>query len=107
MVTQSAARLRGVMSGGTPTVQACISGLSTYLPPRTLTNADLEKIVDTNDEWILQRTGIRKRHIVDAGVATSDLAAEAARATPDGYTLFFPSGSVVTANQHIYAKLNY
>lgn len=80
MVTQSAARLRGVMSGGTPTVQACISGLSTYLPPRTLTNADLEKIVDTNDEWILQRTGIRKRHIVDPGVATSDLAAEAARA---------------------------
>lgn len=80
MVTQSAAPLRGVMSGGVPTVQACISGLSTYLPPRTLTNADLEKMVDTNDEWILQRTGIRKRHIVDPGVATSDLAAEAARA---------------------------
>jgi 3-oxoacyl-[acyl-carrier-protein] synthase-3 len=44
-----------------------------------LTNADLEKMVDTNDEWILQRTGIRERHIVDPGVATSDLAAEAAR----------------------------
>jgi 3-oxoacyl-[acyl-carrier-protein] synthase-3 len=43
-----------------------------------LTNADLEKLVDTNDEWILQRTGIRERHIVDPGVATSDLAKEAA-----------------------------
>jgi 3-oxoacyl-[acyl-carrier-protein] synthase-3 len=51
-----------------------ISGLSTYVPPRTLTNADLEKLVDTNDEWILQRTGIRERHIVDPGTATSDLA---------------------------------
>ena len=66
-----------------PTIQPCISGLATYLPPRTLTNADLEKMVDTNDEWILQRTGIRKRHIVDPGVATSDLAAEAARAAID------------------------
>jgi 3-oxoacyl-[acyl-carrier-protein] synthase-3 len=56
-----------------------ISGLSTYVPPRVLTNADLEKMVDTTDEWILQRTGIRERHIVDPGIATSDLAAEAAR----------------------------
>jgi 3-oxoacyl-[acyl-carrier-protein] synthase III len=55
-----------------------ISGLSTYVPPRTLTNADLEKLVDTNDEWIRQRTGIRERHIVDPGTATSDLAKEAA-----------------------------
>jgi 3-oxoacyl-[acyl-carrier-protein] synthase-3 len=56
-----------------------ISGLSTYVPPRVLTNADLERMVETSDEWIQQRTGIRERHIVDAGVATSDLAAEAAR----------------------------
>ena len=55
-----------------------ISGLATYVPPRVLTNADLEKLVDTTDEWILQRTGIRERHIVDPGVATSDLAKEAA-----------------------------
>jgi 3-oxoacyl-[acyl-carrier-protein] synthase-3 len=55
-----------------------ISGLSTYVPPRILSNADLEKMVDTSDEWILQRTGIRERHIVDPGVATSDLAKEAA-----------------------------
>ena len=49
------------------------------MPPRLLTNADLERMVETTDEWILQRTGIRERHVVDAGVATSDLAAEAAR----------------------------
>jgi 3-oxoacyl-[acyl-carrier-protein] synthase-3 len=52
--------------------------LATYVPPRVLTNADIEKLVDTTDEWILQRTGIRERHIVDPGVATSDLAKEAA-----------------------------
>jgi 3-oxoacyl-[acyl-carrier-protein] synthase-3 len=56
-----------------------IKSLATYVPPRLLTNADLEKMVETTDEWILQRTGIRQRHIVDPGVATSDLATEAAR----------------------------
>jgi 3-oxoacyl-[acyl-carrier-protein] synthase-3 len=55
-----------------------IAGLSTFVPPRVLTNADLERLVETSDEWILQRTGIRERHIVDAGVATSDLAKVAA-----------------------------
>jgi len=59
--------------------RARIASLATYVPPKLLTNADLERLVDTTDEWILQRTGIRERHIVDAGVATSDLAAEAAR----------------------------
>jgi 3-oxoacyl-[acyl-carrier-protein] synthase-3 len=55
-----------------------IAGLATYVPPRRLTNADLEKMVDTSDEWIQQRTGIRERHVVDPGTATSDLAREAA-----------------------------
>jgi 3-oxoacyl-[acyl-carrier-protein] synthase-3 len=55
-----------------------IKSLATYVPPRVLTNADLEKMVETSDEWILQRTGIRQRHIVDPGVGTSDLAKEAA-----------------------------
>jgi 3-oxoacyl-[acyl-carrier-protein] synthase-3 len=59
-------------------LRARISSLATYVPPRQLTNADLERMVDTTDEWILQRTGIRTRHIVDPGVATSDLAREAA-----------------------------
>jgi 3-oxoacyl-[acyl-carrier-protein] synthase III len=55
-----------------------VAGLSTYVPPRLLTNADLEKMVNTTNEWILQRTGIRERHVVDPGVATSDLAKPAA-----------------------------
>jgi len=58
-------------------VRAKISALGTYVPPRLLTNADLEKMVDTNNEWIMERTGIKQRHIVDKGVATSHLATEA------------------------------
>ncbi len=60
-------------------VRAKISGVGTYVPPRLLTNQDLEKMVATSDQWIQERTGIRERHIVDKGVATSDLAVEAAR----------------------------
>ena len=56
-----------------------ISALGTYVPPRLLTNADLATMVNTSDEWIMQRIGIRERHIVDKGVATSDLAVEAAK----------------------------
>jgi 3-oxoacyl-[acyl-carrier-protein] synthase-3 len=56
-----------------------ITALGTYAPPRVLTNFDLEKMVDTNNQWILERTGIRERHIADKGVAASDLAVEAAR----------------------------
>jgi 3-oxoacyl-[acyl-carrier-protein] synthase-3 len=58
-------------------VRARISSIAGYVPPRVLTNADFEKMVDTSDEWIMQRVGIRERHVVDAGVATSDLAKEA------------------------------
>jgi 3-oxoacyl-[acyl-carrier-protein] synthase III len=56
-----------------------VAGLSTHVPPRVLSNADLERMVETSDEWILQRTGIRERHIVEPGVATSDIAEPAAR----------------------------
>lgn len=70
--------LRSTMAGVMPIRRATIKSLATYVPPRVLTNADLEKLVETSDEWILQRTGIRERHIVDEGVATSDLAREAA-----------------------------
>ncbi len=59
--------------------RAKISALGTYVPPRVLTNADLEETVDTSDQWIVDRTGIRERHIAEKGVATSDMAAEAAR----------------------------
>jgi 3-oxoacyl-[acyl-carrier-protein] synthase III len=60
-------------------VRAKISALGTYVPPRVLSNADLEKMVETSNDWILERTGIRERHLADKGVATSDLAVEAAR----------------------------
>jgi 3-oxoacyl-[acyl-carrier-protein] synthase-3 len=60
-------------------VRAKISSVGSFVPPRLLTNADLEKMVATNDQWITERTGIRERHIVDKGVATSDLAFEAAK----------------------------
>lgn len=57
-----------------------ISALGCYVPPRVLTNQDLERMVDTNNEWILTRTGIAERHIAAPEVATSDMAVEAARA---------------------------
>jgi 3-oxoacyl-[acyl-carrier-protein] synthase III len=60
-------------------LRAKISALGTYVPPRILSNRDLEKMVDTSDQWIIERTGIRERHLVDKGVATSDLAVEAAK----------------------------
>ncbi len=95
--------------------KAKISALGCYVPPRILTNQDLEKIVDTNDQWIVERTGIRERHIADANVATSDMAIEAARCalaqrgvaagevnaiivctvTPD---MFFPSTACLVQN---------
>ena len=63
----------------TKPIRAKISALGTYVPPRVLTNADLERMVDTNNEWIMERVGIRERHIAEKGVATSDLAVEASR----------------------------
>lgn len=60
-------------------VRAKISALGTYVPPRLLTNADLERMVETSDQWIVERTGIRQRHIVDPGTATSNLAVEAVK----------------------------
>ncbi len=59
--------------------RAKIVGIGSYAPKRILTNADLEKMVDTSDEWIVQRTGIRERHIAEEGEATSDLAVKAAQ----------------------------
>jgi len=59
--------------------RAKITALGTYVPPRVLTNHDFERMVETSDEWILTRTGIRERHVVDKPMATSDMAAEAAK----------------------------
>jgi 3-oxoacyl-[acyl-carrier-protein] synthase-3 len=63
--------------------RAYISGMGIHAPKRILTNADLERMVDTNDEWIVQRSGIRERHIAEDGEATSDLAVPAAQQALD------------------------
>lgn len=59
--------------------RAKITAIGGYVPPDVLTNHDLEKIVETDDQWIVERTGIRVRHIVAKDMATSDMAVEAAR----------------------------
>jgi len=61
------------------TPAARMLGTGHYAPPRVLTNHDLEKMVDTSDAWIVERTGIRERHIAGEGEAASDMAAEAAK----------------------------
>ena len=61
----------------TQAINSKIVGTGGYLPEKVMTNADLEKIVDTSDEWIRERTGIEQRHIVDNNQTTSDLAYEA------------------------------
>ena len=59
--------------------RAKITALGTYVPPQILTNKDLEKMVDTNDQWIMERTGIRERHVLAKGLGVSDMCAEAAK----------------------------
>jgi len=68
-------------------IRAKISALGTYVPPRILSNKDLETMVETTDEWILERTGIRERHLVDEGVAASDLAVEAVKTLVESHPL--------------------
>src|SRR5438094_4401646 len=55
-----------------------ITSVGSYVPEKVLTNADLEKTVDTTDEWIVSRTGIRQRHLAGPSEYTSDMAAQAA-----------------------------
>jgi len=54
-----------------------IAGTGSYLPPGLITNHDIEKMVDTNDQWIVERTGIKHRHKAEPGVVTTDLAFQA------------------------------
>jgi 3-oxoacyl-[acyl-carrier-protein] synthase III len=61
-------------------IRAKITGVAGYVPPKVMANRDFEKFVETSDEWIRTRTGIRERHIVENGMATSHMAVEAARA---------------------------
>ena len=58
-------------------IRAKITGLGRYVPPRVVTNDEIAKLVDTNNEWIVERTGIHQRHWADKGTATSDLAVKA------------------------------
>lgn len=67
----------------TQTLRSKIAGVGAFVPPKSLTNFDLEKTLDTSDEWIQQRTGIVKRHWVEGEVATSDLAVEATKEALD------------------------
>lgn len=62
---------------------ARILGTGSYVPPKVVTNEDIEKLVDTSDEWIVSRTGIKKRHVVEGSTAASDLALEAAKTALD------------------------
>lgn len=64
-------------------IRSVISGCGAYTPEKVMTNAELETIVDTTDEWIVQRTGIRQRHIAAEGETTADLGEKAARAALD------------------------
>ena len=59
--------------------RAKISALGTYVPPKVLTNQDLEKMVETTDQWIMERTGIRERHVLEQGKGVSDICVEAAK----------------------------
>jgi 3-oxoacyl-[acyl-carrier-protein] synthase-3 len=68
------------VGGGRFVITTKIIGTGRGVPPRVLTNADLMKMVDTSDAWIVERTGIRERHILEPNLAASDLGTEAARA---------------------------
>ncbi len=66
-----------------PVIRSAVTGVGGYLPEKTVSNLDLAKIVDTSDEWIVERCGIHNRHYVAEGESTSDLAARAARSEVD------------------------
>lgn len=68
------------MTTENPLLRAVVLGVGSYLPAKTLTNDDLARMVDTSDEWIFQRTGIRERHVAAPGETTSMLGEKAARA---------------------------
>lgn len=59
--------------------RAKITALGTYVPPKVVTNQDLEKLVETSDQWIMERTGIRERHMLEQGKGVSDICTEAAK----------------------------
>ena len=98
-----------------PRLSAKITGVASYVPPHVMTNHDLENIIDTSHDWIIERTGITERHVVDKGMATAHMATEASKklfeqtatdpgeidlivigtVTPD---MFFPSTACLVQN---------
>src|SRR2546425_3498365 len=72
--------LRSFKAKGRP---SAIAGVGVYAPDKIITNFDLEKMMDTSDKWITERTGIRRSHIVEPGTTTFDLATRAARSALD------------------------
>ncbi|MBM3485516.1 MAG: ketoacyl-ACP synthase III [Alphaproteobacteria bacterium] len=68
-------------------IRSIVAGVGAYLPARAVTNAELAALVDTSDDWIVQRTGIRKRHLAAEGELTSDLALHAGRAALDAASM--------------------
>src|SRR5438045_4350744 len=80
---RSAAKQRNRQLTSGKHIRSVVRGIGSYLPARKVSNADLEKMVDTSDDWIVQRTGIRNRHIAGEDETTSMLATMAARAALD------------------------
>jgi len=76
VVVAGRAKRRGEQHFGRPVK---VAALATHVPPRVMNNTDFEKLVDTTDEWIRQRTGVVERHVVEPGVGTSALAVPAAK----------------------------
>ena len=68
-------------------IRSVIAGCGSALPQRVMTNADMSKIVDTSDEWIVERTGIKQRHIADKSELTSDLAFKASQNLLENYKM--------------------
>ena len=64
-------------------IRSTIVGCGSYLPEKAMKNSEFEAFIETSDEWIVQRTGIRQRHIAAKGETTADLAENAARAALD------------------------
>jgi 3-oxoacyl-[acyl-carrier-protein] synthase III len=79
-VRSDAVPLRSYKAKGRP---SAIAGVGVYVPEKVVTNFDLEKIIDTSDKWITERTGIRRRHFADPGTTTFELATKAARSALD------------------------
>jgi 3-oxoacyl-[acyl-carrier-protein] synthase-3 len=79
--------------------RAQIIGIGAYAPKRILTNEDLERMVETSSDWIVQRTGIRERHVVDENEATSDLAIRAAQQALERAEVE-PGGSTYRGGHH-------